>query len=76
MSRRKKNHKYTKFETDPGGSNDRVLFCRNGDELWLYTPPSIPGAAARTCGAPMVIGDYLVDANCNDDFYIIKLENP
>ena len=57
------------------GPNIGCFSAKNGDELWLYTPPSIPGAEARTCGAPMVIGDYLVDANCNGDFYVMKLEN-
>jgi len=50
--------------------------AENGDELWLYTPPYTPGAEQRVGGAPMVIGDYLVDANCNGDFYVMKLENP
>ncbi len=57
------------------GPNIGCYSAENGDKLWIYTPPSTPGADARTVGAPMIVGDYLLDSNCGGDFYVIKLES-
>ena len=56
------------------GPNIGCFSAENGDKLWIYTPPYTPGEEARTVGAPMVIGNYLVDGNCGGDLYVMKLE--
>lgn len=52
------------------GYNIGCFSAEDGKQLWIYTPPD---SDQRIGGAPMVVGDYLVDADQVGNVYIIKL---
>jgi len=52
------------------GPNIGCFSAEDGKQLWIYTPPD---SDQRVSGAPIVVGDYLVDTTQNGDVYVIKL---